>query len=72
MKLWDDSEKLHEVDAKLGRKSSKPTIETPYRWLNWAANENFTGYQNVCQGVIDVSSLTHNTEDCTEGRSNSQ
>lgn len=43
LKLLDDSEKLHEVEAELEGISYKPTIQQPYRWRDWAANENFTG-----------------------------
>lgn len=43
LKLLDDSERLHEVEAELEGISSKPTIQPPYRWRDWAANENFTG-----------------------------
>jgi type I restriction enzyme M protein len=43
LKLLDDSEKLHEVEAELEGISYKPTIQSPYRWRDWAANENFTG-----------------------------
>jgi type I restriction enzyme M protein len=43
LKLLDDSEKLHEVEAELEGISYKPTIQQPYRWRDWAANQNFTG-----------------------------
>lgn len=43
LKLLDDSEKLHEVEAELEGIAYKPTIQPPYRWRDWAANENFTG-----------------------------
>ncbi|MBD1904081.1 N-6 DNA methylase [Trichocoleus sp. FACHB-832] len=43
LKLLDDSEKLHGVEAELEGISYKPTIQPPYRWRDWAANENFTG-----------------------------
>ncbi|MEH1930035.1 N-6 DNA methylase [Nostoc sp.] len=43
LKLLDDSEKLHEVEAELEGISYKLTIQPPYRWRDWAANENFTG-----------------------------
>lgn len=43
LKLLDDSEKLHEAEAKLERIESKPTIKPPYRWRDWAVNEDFTG-----------------------------
>jgi len=43
LKLLDDSEKLREVEAELERISYKQTIQPPYRWRDWAANENFTG-----------------------------
>lgn len=43
LKLLDDSEKLRKVDAELEGLSYKQTIQPPYRWRDWAANENFTG-----------------------------
>ncbi len=43
LKLLDDSEKLHEVEAELEEMAYKSTIQAPYRWRDWAANENFTG-----------------------------
>lgn len=43
LKLLDDSEKLHEAEAKLEGIDYKPTIKPPYRWRDWAANEDFTG-----------------------------
>ena len=42
LKLLDDSEKLLEADAVLDKIEYKPTIKLPYRWRDWAANENFT------------------------------
>ncbi|WP_242031189.1 N-6 DNA methylase [Anabaena sp. FACHB-1237] len=42
LKLLDDSEKLHEAEAKLEGIEYKPTIKPPYRWRDWAANEDFT------------------------------
>lgn len=43
LKLLDDSEKLHEVEAELEGIPYTPTIKPPLRWRDWAANENFTG-----------------------------
>lgn len=43
LKLLDDSEKLHEAEAELEGIDYKPTIKPPYRWRDWAANEDFTG-----------------------------
>lgn len=42
LKLLDDSEKLLEADAVLDKIEYKPTIKPPYRWRDWAANEDFT------------------------------
>ncbi|QYX32043.1 N-6 DNA methylase [Sphaerospermopsis torques-reginae] len=42
LKLLDDSEKLLEADAKVAGMDYKPTIKPPYRWRDWAANEDFT------------------------------
>lgn len=42
LKLLDDSEKLHEADTKAAGMEYKPTIKPPYRWRDWAANEDFT------------------------------
>ncbi len=43
LKLLDDVEKLREDEAELAGNTYKPTIKAPYRWRDWAANENFTG-----------------------------
>ena len=51
LKLLDDSERLREVEAELEGKSYKSTIAAPYRWRDWAANENFTG--DRLRGFID-------------------
>ncbi len=45
LKLLDDSEKLREIEAELEGITYKPTIQPPYRWRDWAANDNFTGDQ---------------------------
>ena len=39
LKLLDDSEKLREIEAELEGKEYKPTIEAPYRWRDWAADD---------------------------------
>ena len=43
LKLLDDSEKIREDEAVLAGIDYKPTIKFPYRWRDWAVNENFTG-----------------------------
>ena len=43
LKLLDDAEKLREDEAALAGETYKPTIKPPYRWRDWAANENFSG-----------------------------
>jgi len=39
LKFLDDMEQIEESRAKLGRKKYKPAIEPPYRWRDWATNE---------------------------------
>jgi len=39
LKFLDDMEQIEESRAKLGRKKYGPAIEPPYRWRDWAANE---------------------------------
>ena len=39
LKFLDDMEQIEESRAKLGRKKYKPAIDPPYRWRDWAANE---------------------------------
>ena len=39
LKFLDDMEQIEESRAKLGRKKYRPAIEPPYRWRDWAANE---------------------------------
>jgi type I restriction enzyme M protein len=43
LKFLDDNEQLQEVNARLEGKKYKPTIESPYRWKDWAMNINLTG-----------------------------
>lgn len=40
LKCYDDLEMRREEDAKLERKAYKPVIPPPYRWRDWASNEN--------------------------------
>ena len=40
LKFLDDMEQIEESRAKMGRKSYKPTIESPYRWRDWASDES--------------------------------
>ena len=42
LKLLDDAEKLREDEAELAGDTYKPTIKAPYRWRDWAANENLS------------------------------
>ena len=39
LKLLDDSEKLREAEAALHGKTYKPVITAPYRWRDWAADD---------------------------------
>lgn len=39
LKLLDDSEKLREAEAALHGKTYKPVIKAPYRWRDWAADD---------------------------------
>jgi type I restriction enzyme M protein len=39
LKFLDDMEQIEESRAKLARKKHRPAIEPPYRWRDWAANE---------------------------------
>lgn len=43
LKFLDDHEADAETKAKLGRKTYTPTIDAPYRWRDWGANDAFTG-----------------------------
>lgn len=44
LKFLDDLERLQEDEAKLARKTFKPSIEAPYRWRDWAAQpDGITG-----------------------------
>ena len=43
LKLLDNAEKLREDEAELAGENYKSTIKSPYRWRDWAANENFSG-----------------------------
>ena len=39
LKFLDDAEQVREAEARLEGKRFKPAIEPPYRWRDWAANE---------------------------------
>jgi type I restriction enzyme M protein len=40
LKFLDDMEQIEESRAKMRRAKYRPTIEPPYRWRDWAAQEN--------------------------------
>jgi type I restriction enzyme M protein len=40
LKCYDDLEQRREDDAIVGRKAYKPVISAPYRWRDWASDEN--------------------------------
>lgn len=40
LKFLDDMEQIEESRAKMRREKYRPTIESPYRWRDWAAKEN--------------------------------
>ena len=40
LKCYDDLELRREEDAKLERKAYKPVIPSPYRWRDWASDED--------------------------------
>src|SRR5258708_28005694 len=44
LKFLDDMEQVREAEAKLAGKRYRPSIESPYRWRDWAAKpEGITG-----------------------------
>lgn len=44
LKFLDDMEQVREAEAKIAGKRYRPSIETPYRWRDWAARaEGITG-----------------------------
>lgn len=43
LKFLDDNENLQQTNAELEGKIHKPTIESPYRWRDWAMDKNLTG-----------------------------
>src|SRR5436853_345994 len=44
LKFLDDMEQVREAETKLAGKRYHPSIETPYRWRDWAAKpEGITG-----------------------------
>jgi len=48
LKFLDDLEQIEESRAKMRRAKYRPTIEPPYRWRDWAAQENgITGSELV-------------------------
>jgi type I restriction enzyme M protein len=40
LKFLDDSEKIREIEARLGDTVFRSTIDPPYRWRDWAARDN--------------------------------
>src|SRR6266542_2494559 len=40
LKCYDDLEMRREEDAKLSRQAYKPVIPPPYRWRDWASDED--------------------------------
>lgn len=40
LKFLDDTEKIRETEAKLKGLRFRPAIEPPYRWRDWAAQED--------------------------------
>jgi type I restriction enzyme M protein len=48
LKFLDDEERVREAEAKLAGIRFEPTIEQPYRWRDWAANEEgITGQELI-------------------------
>lgn len=44
LKFFDDMEKINKIEAEIQDETFKPIIEPPYRWRDWASNEEgFTG-----------------------------
>jgi len=43
LKFLDDNEQMQEVNAQLEGKKYKPSINSPYRWRDWAKDTNLTG-----------------------------
>src|SRR6266540_4234718 len=40
LKCYDDLEMRREEDSKLSRQAYKPVIQSPYRWRDWASDED--------------------------------
>lgn len=40
LKFLDDIEQIREERAKMGRKKYRPAVESPYRWRDWAIQED--------------------------------
>src|SRR5438105_12880236 len=40
LKFLDDMERVREDEAKLSRQKWRPIVDRPYRWRDWAANED--------------------------------
>ena len=43
IKFLDDNEQILETEALLNNEKYNPIIESPYRWRDWAKNQNLTG-----------------------------
>jgi type I restriction enzyme M protein len=56
LKFLDDHETVRETEAKLARKKFRPAVEPPYRWRDWAAQEDGMSGENLIKFI--------NNEEC--------
>jgi type I restriction enzyme M protein len=51
LKFLDDHEAVRETEAKLARKKFRPAVEPPYRWRDWAAQEDGISGDNLIKFI---------------------
>ncbi|NEO25594.1 MAG: N-6 DNA methylase [Kamptonema sp. SIO4C4] len=63
LKFLDDMEQLGEQEASLGKKKYRPVIDAPYRWRDWAAQEDgITGDELIAFVNQEVATRPDGTE----------
>lgn len=64
LKLLDDSEKLRELEAQLEGNFYQPTIVAPYRWRDWAADDEGMSADRLKSFINDDQVILPNGTSC--------
>lgn len=62
LKFLDDMEQALETKALLSRQTYRPAIASPYRWRDWAKNQNLTGDDLLAFINNEICTLPDGTE----------